>query len=291
MFRNAVVLAAVAFASTANAAPATECDVCHLHYFHKDVSSKTAFGADVKHCREYAHESCCTADVAKGVADAQNKYLYPGYNQQGCGKLSDKCQQYFREESCFYECDRNMGKWRKHTSCKDAKNQSNGWQIESMPIKASYCNGWFDACKDDMFCEGKTRAFFDLPTCNTTTSCKKFSDIYKDGKEVCEVMWSGSFKYETNETKAYTMTFKEGEANPNNKVFPDKKYPPMCDDSPVNVTHPDGDDATSQGCDANWHHDSDSGHKMAGTKPPAPTSSAAAFTVAAVFAAVVALAF
>jgi len=89
---------------------AQECDVCHLHYYHKvrhsisgenallrnilsqamlkvhasqahvsflplfplnsrllqEVSSKEVFGADVKQCREYQSESCCTPKIAKG---------------------------------------------------------------------------------------------------------------------------------------------------------------------------------------------------------------------------------
>jgi len=203
------------------------------------------------------------------VGESAKGTLYgQGYNQHGCGKLSDKCEKYFIEEGCFYECDKNMGKWRKHSDCKDDKNEDNGWQIEAMPVKASYCNAWYDACKDDMFCEGPTKNFFELPTCNTTTSCKKFSDIYADGKEICNVMWGGSFNYTEDEANAYTMTFPEGEENPNNKIFLDRPYPATCKDHEVNVTHPDGVKATDAGCAADWHFDDTSGHPEAGKTPP-----------------------
>ena len=54
----------------------------------------------------------------------------------------------------MYECDVNAGLFRKFNST--IYNQSNPahntWQIEGMPIKASYCDAWFQACKNDMFC-------------------------------------------------------------------------------------------------------------------------------------------
>ena len=34
-----------------------------------------------------------------------------------------------------------------------------------------------------------------------TPACKPFKDIYPTGKELCENMWSGAFKYEANVTK------------------------------------------------------------------------------------------
>lgn len=46
----------------------------------------------------------------------------------------------------------------------------------------------------------------------------KFSEIYKNGTEICEVMWSKSFKYETDESKAFSLTFPYGQPNPNNRV-------------------------------------------------------------------------
>jgi hypothetical protein len=43
------------------------------------------------------------------------------------------------EESCFYECDKNLGKWRKFADCTDTGGDDNGWQIKDMPIKVWRC--------------------------------------------------------------------------------------------------------------------------------------------------------
>lgn len=61
---------------------------------------------------------------------------------------------------------------------------------------------------------------------NETGTCRKFSDVYKDGKDVCELMWGGAFLYETREDQAYTMDF-EG-PNPNNDINLHVAFPDPC---------------------------------------------------------------
>lgn len=246
-------------------AAVSACEVCHLHYFHKDVASKTTMTSS-SYCKEYKDEACCTAEVAAGVGDAQQGYLYPDHNPAtGCGKLSSTCEAFFIEEGCFYECDHNLGKWRKHDDCDDESAAGtdwaeNGWQIEGMPIKASYCDAWFEACKgpDNKLCmgvnstDGKPQyGYFDQPTCHTDQGqggCKRIDEVYSSGFHMCETMWQGSFKYETNaNADAYVMTFTEDDVNPNNAKFTAKTYPDACPGKlgAINFTQ-----AALEGCDA-----------------------------------------
>lgn len=66
------------------------------------------------------------------------------------------------------ECDPAAGLWRKHPKhvfdtetgadgekvvTIGIKTPHNAWQIEKMPIKASFCDNWFAACQDDKFCD------------------------------------------------------------------------------------------------------------------------------------------
>jgi len=148
-----------------------------------------------------------------------------------------------------------------------------------MPVKASYCNAWYDACKDDMVCTGPNRRHSETKACmarnaenKNTAACQKYSDVYTGGKDMCETMWGKSFVYESEETKAYTMTFPEGTVNPNNFIFTDKKFPSVCTNHTVNITHPHVDAITGEritgeqaGCAANWHLMADSGHPLSGT--------------------------
>ncbi|KAK3241215.1 hypothetical protein CYMTET_49004 [Cymbomonas tetramitiformis] len=199
------------------------CDVCHLRYYHKDVATATSFDPnEATACKQYASSSCCTVETASNV---HNDELYGAdYRWDRCGALSDACQAYFVAEACFYECDVNAGKWRKHQTC-DGDNQ---WQMEGMPIKASYCDAWYEACKTDNFCG--SGSYFEMATCNSTDSaeCKPIGEIYANGKELCEVMWDGAFAYEADEEHAYVMDFEVGSPNPNNDVHPNKPFPEQC---------------------------------------------------------------
>ena len=148
-----------------------------------------------------------------------------------------------------------------------------------MPVKASYWDAWYEACKNDYFA-WKDGGYWSLPTYATDaykgagpagsptayTSCTKFSDTYKNGKAVAEDMWGGAFTYETNEAKGYVMTFTDGQANPNNALFTDKAYPRECAGHEVNITHPgfDTDGKTRKSfselaCPVDWHLEVSSG--------------------------------
>ena len=148
-----------------------------------------------------------------------------------------------------------------------------------MPVKASYWDAWYEACKDDYFAWGDG-GYWDLPTYATAaykgagaagtntayTSCTKLSNTYKSGKEVAEDMWGGAFTYETDEANAYVMTFTDGQPNPNNALFTDKAYPRECAGHEVNITHPgfDTDGKTRRSysdlaCPVDWHKESSAG--------------------------------
>ena len=132
-----------------------------------------------------------------------------------------------------------------------------------MPIKASYCDAWYEACKgaNNKLCigsasqEGKpVYTYFGQPACATaegSLGCKRIDEVYTSGKHICETMWGGSFKYEDDTSKdAYVMSFTEGTANPNNDMFTTMDYPPRCtgDTGDVNLTA-----AAEDGCPHNWH--------------------------------------
>jgi len=153
------------------------------------------------------------------------------YRWDRCGPLSAACQQYFVDEACTYECDVNAGKWRLHGQTNSSEcNDSNGWQISNMPIKASFANAWYEACKDDLFAATESGSYFDVALVEDVSSqCSTFSTIYSDGADMLHRMWAGAFIYDTNEEHAYTMHFEVGEENPNDSVLPEKGFPAQCD--------------------------------------------------------------
>ena len=163
------------------------------------------------------------------VASVHTDALYGNdYKWDRCGKLSPACEKWFVEEACFYECDVNIAKFRVEQECEKADGTANDnlWQVMGVPMKASQCDQWYADCKDDLFCAGdETKGYWDMATCDHQKDCKPFKELYSDGKDICEVMWGGSFKYETDEKSAYSFTFPPGVPNPNDLVLPSTLFP------------------------------------------------------------------
>ena len=165
-----------------------------------------------------------TPSIIVSPCSVHNDVLYgEEYRWDRCGELSPACQQYFIDEACLYECDEHAGRYRHHTNCSDE--DANTWQMMGMPIKASFWDSWYEACKDDLFCG---RGYFDMPTCNVETDCSKFSDIYDDAEDMATAMWNNAFTYERDEENAYTMGFEAGQPNPNDAVEHAVEFPDLC---------------------------------------------------------------
>ena len=69
-----------------------------------------------------------------------------------CGELSQACERFFIQEACFYECDPNVGLWRYQGN--------HSWKIYGMPIKADYCDAWYRACYNDLFCASDGGSYY-----------------------------------------------------------------------------------------------------------------------------------
>jgi len=168
---------------------------CFLDYLHKEVPTRES----LNECHVFEGSACC---YTENVTDPEtiNRNYGPGYHWDRCGKLSEQCERFFVQEACMYECDPNVGYFRKFKDPKvgfvdgdserreynpkcnpgdysayddiDPNNWSsptgekylkehssecgkmahNKWRLYKMPIKRSYCDSWYAACKRDFFC-------------------------------------------------------------------------------------------------------------------------------------------
>lgn len=124
-------------------------DKCHLKYYHKDVPS--AEDDSMSECHPWQNRACCNSETVKS-AEALNAGYGPGYEWNRCGPMSDACERFFVQEACLYECEPSAGLYRKFKEDQFNDPDYNEWQLYKMPIKKSYCNAWYDACKNDYFC-------------------------------------------------------------------------------------------------------------------------------------------
>lgn len=147
-------------------------DMCYLEeYNHKGdghpVSNSehpTEEPDSFQECHPWSETSCCFQETVSTVKKIKESYG-PEYHWDRCGPMSQACERFFVMESCFYECDPNVGIYRKHKNTADdpdpfggeqplfdGTDATNGWGVHQMPIKASFFDAWYQACKDDYFC-------------------------------------------------------------------------------------------------------------------------------------------
>eukprot|EP00440_Ansanella_granifera_P001246 gb/GFBE01001342.1/.p1 GENE.gb/GFBE01001342.1/~~gb/GFBE01001342.1/.p1 ORF type:complete len:332 (+),score=89.51 gb/GFBE01001342.1/:1-996(+) len=150
-------------------------DTCFLQYFHKSAPSPEP--DTFTECHPWKDSACCSHGTVETYTKLKEGYG-PEYHWDRCGPLSQACERFFVQEACFYECDPNAGLYRKYnTSVYDPRCDEgatgydksfaessgcshNTWQMHGMPIKASYCDAWFDACRHDKFCAHSGGSFF-----------------------------------------------------------------------------------------------------------------------------------
>lgn len=132
---------------------------CHLRYYHKDKPGPEP--DQFTECHPWKENACCnhfTVMTSQKLKEGYGKE----YHWDRCGPLSPECERFFVQESCFYECDPNAGLYRKfHPSVFNKSNKDhNEWQMSNMPIRASYCNAWYTACRHDKFCASGGGSYF-----------------------------------------------------------------------------------------------------------------------------------
>jgi len=144
-----------------------EHDTCFLQYYHKTEPGPES--DDFTECHPWKENACCKHGTVETYTKLKEGYG-TNYHWDRCGPLTQACERFFVQEACFYECDPNAGLYRKYNSsvydprCDEgatgydesyAQSQNcnhNTWQMYGMPIKASFCDAWFDACRKDKFC-------------------------------------------------------------------------------------------------------------------------------------------
>jgi len=149
-------------------------DRCYLDVFHKNASeliNNTLHpGEDPDNfdiCKPWAERGCCASETMNSVEDMRTRYN-DVYNWGTCGNRDNLCEQFYVEELCFYECSPNAGLYRRYRESDEHAITSEGqelfdssddshdkWSMFGMPMKASYWDAYYAACKDEYICVGK----------------------------------------------------------------------------------------------------------------------------------------
>ena len=110
------------------------------------------------------------------------RYLY--YMHAECNNQAF-CWFYLQNEACFYECDPILGHF-----------QPTGTEtLDSVPVCASYCNSWFDACRNDTTCTDNWLLLYlntSVDTC-PQSECRTFEEWFGNGRDFCNTIWDTSY--------------------------------------------------------------------------------------------------
>ena len=153
-------------------------------------------------CGRYSALSCCTSNTTAQLDRANADLLHPW---PVCQEVSDNCSHYLRANKCFYFCDPYLGPW----------NVSAFGHLYRVPVCASFCDEWFEACKDDSTCSSNWLST-STGNCNASQTCRTFAETFTNGKNMCNSIWSTEYVYDQDNTNCITMFF-SGE-NPNQNV-------------------------------------------------------------------------
>ena len=112
----------------------------------------------------------------------------------------------------FFQCEPSLWHFQ------DPAHPDQGF-VKNVPICASYCNNWFNACRLDKTCVVNWLKDFNFTSngnhCPSGSECKTFEAMYGNGEGLCNNMWGNVFYYEEDETSCMLMHFDKTCKNPN----------------------------------------------------------------------------
>ena len=150
-------------------------------------------------CKAYKNNSCCTSDFTRQLVNPPIKSIY-NFSWTPCNNtLSARCEAFLVLIECFYRCSPDAIYW---------ENPDFPSAIKKAPICASFCDEWYDACRDDLTCGRNWLTDFNVSADGVNTCkqpCKNFSAYFTNGKDLCEGKWGQTFVYKENDVDCLKM--------------------------------------------------------------------------------------
>ena len=184
----------------------------------KHKSKPSPEGPEYAACHIFQESSCCTAEFTEQLSRATVTNI-DGFHWNRCGDLSRSCEEFFVRIECFYRCSPNVAHWQSETFPS---------AFNCVPVCSEFCDNWFTACADDMSCVSNWITDWDTAEngsnfCPENSTCSTFSELYTDGRGLCETLWGNSFLYSNDSVSdpnrlCLVPSFPVGQTNPNDEV-------------------------------------------------------------------------
>ncbi|XP_044139016.1 retbindin [Bufo gargarizans] len=173
-------------------------------------------------CQQYSSYSCCSQEHL----DAASSVRFPW---SGCGSLSSRCEEYVSRVQCMYLCCPHISKWSLPGSAAG---------IHELPLCDTFCDKWYDACKEDLICSET----IELKR-NCSKGCITYKQKFRSGDQMCDTIWKHSFVTMTEQCFCITPPGEGADAAQLGSTHAEldhtqegsSGYPEMCFQDPHNI--------------------------------------------------------
>ena len=91
--------------------------------------------------------------------------------------------------------------------------------LSDVPVCSETCDQWFEACKDDQICVENVLEDYNFTVhgenfCPANKTCITYQAMYSNGKNLCEKMWAGSYKYTIPDAYYSNCLMMDGSSKP-----------------------------------------------------------------------------
>ncbi|XP_043941869.1 riboflavin-binding protein-like [Protopterus annectens] len=170
-------------------------DTCLIGGIHKPLPSPES---EMQECTLYSKSSCCHANFTEQLAHSPVlKVEHMFWNR--CGNVSRKCEMHMKKLECFYQCSPHAAHWMSPNST---------MSLLSVPLCNSFCEDWFEACKEDFTCTRNWLQDWDWNTNNENVckgNCIPYKEMYANATDLCENMWGPSFEVGSSTCRCLQM--------------------------------------------------------------------------------------
>ncbi|XP_067996630.1 riboflavin-binding protein-like [Melanerpes formicivorus] len=157
---------------------------------------------NMQECTLYSKSSCCYADFTGQLARSPVIKVNNSYWNR-CGQLSKSCEDFTKKIECFYRCSPHAARWI-HPNSTAA--------IQFVPLCQSFCDDWYEACKDDSICVRNWLTDWERDASGGNrckNKCIPYSEMYANGTDMCQNMWGKSFKVSESSCLCLQMSEKD----------------------------------------------------------------------------------
>ncbi|XP_005084100.1 sperm-egg fusion protein Juno [Mesocricetus auratus] len=165
-------------------------------------------------CSPWKDNACCTFSTSwEAHLDELSSF---NFSMMHCGLLTPGCHKHFIQAVCLHECSPNLGPWIQLVV--PNRQEERVWRV---PLCWEDCEEWWEDCSSSYTCKSDWLSGPDSSrekSCPVPAPCRPFSDYFPTPADLCEKIWSNTFKASPerrNSGRCLQKWFEPAQGNPN----------------------------------------------------------------------------